>query len=40
MKDKLQQYIEENGIEIESDVSIYEKLGEPDKIMEIEVENI
>lgn len=38
MKDKLQVYTEENGIEIEEDISIYEELGEPDKITEIEVE--
>lgn len=40
MKDRSEQCIEENGIEIESNVSIYEELGEPDKITEIEVANI
>lgn len=40
MEDKLKQYLDENGIEIESDAGIYEKLGEPDAVTEIEVKNI
>ena len=36
-KNKLKAYIEENAIEIEDDISIFEELGEPDSEMEVEV---
>ena len=36
-KNKLKAYIEENAIEIEDDISIFEELGEPDSEMKVEV---
>ena len=36
-KNKLKAYIEENAIEIEDDIDIFEELGEPDSEMEVEV---
>ena len=37
-KNKLKAYIEENAIEIEDDIGIFEELGEPDSEMEVEVQ--